>query len=74
MKERKEGIQRNWIRRILLKITSSKFGARIASRVLPPIDRAIILSPNQFRVQPRNVRHGMSCCVRNRAYIQPPPA
>ena len=34
--------QRNWIQQILLKFTSSKFGAKIASRVLPPIDKAIL--------------------------------
>ena len=34
--------QRNWVQRTLLKFTSSKFGARIASRVLHPIDKAIL--------------------------------
>ena len=34
--------QRTWIQQILLKFTSSKLGAKIASRVLPPIDKAIL--------------------------------
>lgn len=38
--------QRNWIQKILLKFTSSKFGARIASRVLPPLDKAILKLSN----------------------------
>ena len=39
MKKKKE---RNWVQKTLLKFTSSKLGARIASRVLHPIDKAIL--------------------------------
>jgi len=39
MKKKKE---RNRIQKTLLKFTSSKFGARIASRILPPIDKTIL--------------------------------
>ena len=36
--------QRNWIQKALLMFTSSKVGARIASRILPPLDKAILKS------------------------------
>ena len=38
--------QRTRIQNILLKFTSSKFGAKIASRILPPIDKAILKRTN----------------------------
>ena len=45
MKKKKE---RNWVQKTLLKFTSSKLGARIASRVLHPVDKAILkLSKNR---------------------------
>ena len=45
MKKKEE---RNWVQKTLLKFTSSKLGARIASRVLHPIDKAILkLSKNR---------------------------
>ena len=43
MKKKKE---RNWIQKTLLRFTSSKFGARIASRVLHPMDKAILKLTN----------------------------
>ena len=46
MEENKEKHERNWIQQILLKFTSSKFGARIASRILPPIDKQILKLTN----------------------------
>ena len=48
MEKAKKYTQRNWIQKTLLKFTSSKIGARIASRILHPIDKAILkLSKNQ---------------------------
>lgn len=34
--------ERNWLQRNLLKFTSSKLGAKIASRALPPLDKTIL--------------------------------
>ncbi len=42
MEKAKTHNQRNWIQKVLLKFTSSKMGAKIASRVLHPIDKAIL--------------------------------
>ncbi|MCP4141474.1 MAG: nitroreductase family deazaflavin-dependent oxidoreductase [Chloroflexi bacterium] len=49
MEKAKKQKQRNWIQRILLNFTSSKFGAKIASRVLPPIDKIILKRTNNRR-------------------------
>jgi deazaflavin-dependent oxidoreductase (nitroreductase family) len=38
--------KRNWIQKGLLRFTSSTFGAKIAARILPPIDRKILKSTN----------------------------
>ncbi len=42
MKMTKTHSQRNWFQGALLRFTSSKIGARIASRILHPIDKAIL--------------------------------
>ncbi len=42
MKMTKTHSQRNWFQRALLRFTSSKIGARIASRILHPMDKAIL--------------------------------
>jgi len=42
MDKSKNKYHRNWIQKTLLKFTSSLIGARIASRILHPLDKAIL--------------------------------
>lgn len=42
MDKNKDKYQRNWIQKALLNITSSKIGARISSRILHPLDKAVL--------------------------------
>ncbi len=49
MKKNKAEYQRNWLQNSLLKFTSSKTGARMASRILHPLDKAILKISNNRR-------------------------
>ena len=46
MEEPEDKYQRNWVQKTLLRFTSSKIGARIASRILHPLDKAILKASN----------------------------